>query len=239
MSDATAFDNARRAIASSHINDNSSLCAPFLTVLPVSGAAISVLAGPVAQSTVCSSDATAARLDELQFDLGEGPCWQALATRKPVLAEKVQHLSSPSWPLFQEALRSDGLSRAVSGMFAFPLVIGSLDIGAIDLYATSNERLNLSQVDKATALASLVAWQVLRRVFSVDPADATFEDEDSGSSRREVHQATGMVLAQLNISAEEAALLLRAHAFSTGQSVRELAGAIVERRFNFLSGAES
>lgn len=28
---------------------------------------------------------TAARIDEVQFDLGEGPCWNAVATGRPVL----------------------------------------------------------------------------------------------------------------------------------------------------------
>jgi len=48
------------------------------------------------------------------------------------------------------------------------------------------------------------------------------------------HQATGMVHAQMNISASDAALLLRAHAFSTGTSVREVASDIVARRIDFL-----
>lgn len=239
MDNTAVFNNARRAIASSHLNENSSLCMPFLSVLPVAGAAVSVLAGPVAQATVCSSDITAARLDELQFDLGEGPCWEAMATHRPVLAAEVHLLPRPSWPLFQEALREDGVASVVSGIFAFPLIIGSLDIGAIDLYTSSPSQLSLSQVEKATALANLVAWQVLRRVFADRRSDAPLDDDDPVRSRREVHQATGMVLAQLDISAEEAGLLLRAHAFSTGQSVRELAIAVVERRFNFTDRPES
>jgi hypothetical protein len=41
---------------------------------------------------------------------------------------------------------------------------------------------------------------------------------ESISSRREIHQATGMVLAQLNIAVDDAALLLRAHAFASGRT---------------------
>ncbi len=230
------FDDARRAIASSHLNA-SGLCEPFLRVLPIDGAAVSVLAGPIAQSTIYASDATAMRLDELQFDLGEGPCWTALATRLPVLAPHMAEDSRPEWALFSEALQSDDAVKRVSGMFAFPLAIGSLAIGAIDFYTVRRGRFDALQVENATVLARLVAWQVLRRVFgdSLDDSSGTahLEDDHTGTSRRVVHQATGMVLAQLGVSAEHAALLLRAHAYSAGLTVRELATEVVERRFRF------
>ncbi|MCU1414843.1 MAG: transcriptional regulator, partial [Microbacteriaceae bacterium] len=45
--------------------------------------------------------------------------------------------------------------------------------------------------------------------------------------------ATGMVIAQLDISADDALLLLRAHAFSSGRSVREVSADVVSRRLVF------
>jgi transcriptional regulator with GAF, ATPase, and Fis domain len=229
-----AFKNARRDLLYAH-ERKTSLCAPFLSVLPVAGAALSVLASPAGQSTMCASDDTAARLDELQFDLGEGPCWDAMTTRRPVLAADLAVDGASAWPLFTDAVQQ-GVSE-VRAVYAFPLFVGSLDIGALDLYSSSNTPLEQSQVTDATQLASLAAWQVLRRIL----ADQPEEDSDTPGSyhRREVHQATGMVLAQLNISADEAALLLRAHAFSSGRSVAEIANDVVERRLTFTPDALS
>jgi hypothetical protein len=51
----------------------------------VTGAAVSTMCGPVATDTVCATDDVAFRIDELQFDLGEGPCWEAFTGRRPVL----------------------------------------------------------------------------------------------------------------------------------------------------------
>jgi len=209
----------------------SSLCAPFLSVLPVTGAAVSVLAGVSGQSTMCSSDPTAARLDELQFDLGEGPCWDAMATRRPVLHADFRREQTDEWPMFRRAVHEDPRGSGVQAVYAFPLFVGSLDIGAVDLYSTSRTPLQSHEVIDASELASVAAWQVLRRILS-----DTASDDAAGPStynRREVHQATGMVLAQLDITAEEAALLLRAHAFSSGRSVAEVANDIVERRLTF------
>ncbi|MCU1406874.1 MAG: Antitermination regulatory protein [Glaciihabitans sp.] len=239
MPERRRFYEARRALSRSH-EQQSSLCDPFLSLLPVTGASVSILAGGLGQSTVCFSDATAARLDELQFDLGEGPCWQALSTNRPVLANDIRLMSS-EWPIFSEAIRSDESAQGVAAMFAFPLKVGSLGIGAVDLFATTVGELKPTEVADASALANVAAWQVLRRILddqSVEHGGAGDVPPPAYTSRREVHQATGMVLAQLNVSADDAALLLRAHAFASGRSVREVAADIVERRLDFSSTEE-
>lgn len=214
---------ARLAILTSH-ETSVTLCAPFLTVLPVSGASVSVLATPAALSTMCATDDFAAYLDELQFDLGEGPGWEALRSRRPVLESDFVIHGSTRWPHFGAALSGSVLR----GMYAFPLAVGSLELGAVGLYSTKPMVLSESEIAGATAMAETVSWQVLRRIVTdEEPA------EDSPYSRREIHQATGMVLAQLDVSAEDAILLLRAHAFSSGRSVKEIANDVVERRLIF------
>jgi len=222
-----AFEDAKIAISRSH-EKRTNLSEPFLTVLPVTGAAVSVLVG-TGQSTVSATDAVATRLDEIQFDLGEGPCWDAMSTRSPVLNPDFASEHSGLWPLFREGVRRDPLSSGVRALFAFPLYVGSLNIGAVDLYADEPRELQDLEVERVSKLAELASWQVLRRIIG-DDFDA---DDLSPLSRREVHQATGMVLAQLDITAEQAMVLLRAHAFSTGRSVRDVATDVVERRLDF------
>jgi hypothetical protein len=230
MPERQRFRDARRDLLFAY-ERNTSLCTPFLSVLPVSGAAVSVLAGAKGQSTVSSSDATAARIDELQFDLGEGPCWDALSTRAPALHPDVVASGRAAWPVFENLLHTDPLGNRVRALFAFPLFVGSLDIGAIDFYSSSTAPLGEDQISDATELASVAAWQVLRHLLG----DAAADDAEGPSTRnrREVHQATGMVLAQLDITADEASLLLRAHAFSSGRSVADVAHDVVLRRLDF------
>ncbi|WP_411721609.1 hypothetical protein [Mycetocola sp.] len=50
---------------------------PLSDALPATGVAISTLGAFLGNETVAATDEIAARLDELQFDLGEGPCWDA------------------------------------------------------------------------------------------------------------------------------------------------------------------
>jgi hypothetical protein len=173
-------------------------------------------------------------LDELQFDLGEGPCWQALGSHNPVLVPDMRGKADSAWPEFSDALREDPVGGSVAAMFAFPLAIGSLEIGAVDLWAITPGALSRRQVADASTLASVAAWQVLRRVLADVPDLET--PGESINSRREIHQATGMVLAQLDITPDDATLLLRAHAFATSRTVGAVANDVVERRLSFSEG---
>jgi hypothetical protein len=221
---------AKNDLAYAH-ERKTSLAAPFISVLPVTGASVSVLSAQIGQNTIASTDTVASRLDELQFDLGEGPCWEALATHQAVQEPHVQSIDSTRYPQFTQALRSDALGSSVRAMFAFPLVVGSLDIGAIDLWAPTEGPLDEQQVSDASSLADIAARQVLRRVLGSVPELTSAND--SILSRREIHQATGMVLVQLDVSAEDAALLLRAHAFATNRSLGSIANDVVEHRLDF------
>jgi GAF domain-containing protein len=203
-----------------------SLCERFISALPVQHAAISTLGDPFELETVCSTDALAARLDELQLDFGEGPCWQARATRAAVLVPDLR--TSPStdaWPVLRAALGSHEIRSA----YAFPLTVGSLDIGAVDLYGSDPGTMSPADIIEATALADHTAIEVLRRSMA-------HHDDPLGqgsSPRRVVHQATGMVIAQLRVDAEDAMMIIRAHAFATDRSVHDVSADILARRITF------
>ncbi|WP_241973347.1 GAF and ANTAR domain-containing protein [Cryobacterium sp. TMT2-15-1] len=228
-SDRQSFGLAVEELSNAH-RTSTDLCSPFLRVLPVTGVAISTLGAPFGTETVCASDASAARLDELQFDLGEGPCWEALTTRRPVLNSDIRHHGNPAWPVFTQSIDETD----VGSVFAFPMVVGTLDIGAVDLYSRRPRTLTGVQIADATMLVKIAARQVLRRVLlshtmKPDP------DADEGYSRRVVHQATGMVLAQLNVGASDALLILQGYAFSHARTVREVADDVVARKVDFTS----
>lgn len=204
------------------------LCGPFVQAIQVSGGVISTLGRPLGTQTVCASSAVAARIDEIQIDLGEGPCWEALRTRQPVLEPDLRHRGGDAWPAAREAFKD----LDVHSLFAFPLYVGRLDVGVVDLYSQAPRELSASDVQDATALATLTARVVLRR--ALDALDASAEGATPGPfSQREVHQATGMVAAQLKIPVADALVVLRGHAFATSLSVRDVAADVVARRTTF------
>lgn len=212
-------------------DDSSSLTMPILDVIPVTGASISTLGDFLGSETVAASDTVAARIDELQFDLGEGPCWDALANGMPVLAPDLAGVAR--WPAFSEAISS----HQVGSLFAFPLIIGPLRIGALDLYGVQAMELGEEDTKRSEVFASIVSRHVLRRALST--AEAGGPDDNAPNSRRIIHQATGFVIAQLGISAEDAHLLIQGQAFTQGRSMREVAEDVIERRLTYELSANS
>lgn len=229
MSDRSAYARAADELGSDRPVTN--LCQPFVDAFEVRGAAISTIGDVFTAQTVCASDGVAAKLDELQIDLGEGPCWDALATRRPVQEPDIRDGARRVWPALTDALREDD----ITALLAFPLFVGRLAIGSVDLYTVERRTFTDEELGNGRSLASLAAQQLLRRQLAVvaGPAEVGDQVSEGGVSRRIVHQATGMVLAQLNVSPADALLVLRANAFSAGRSVRDVAQDVVDRRLDF------
>ncbi len=200
---------------------------PFVAFLPVTGAAVSTLGDVLGSETLSASDSHAARLDELQFDLGEGPCWDALRTAKPVSEPSLRTGGAARWPAFTAAIRD----HPVSSIFAFPLIVGPIKLGSVDLYSRDPVQLDASDSSRASALAAVVGRHVLRGALSASAP--SYEVDANPRSRRTIHQATGVVLAQLAIDPDDALLMIQGHAFAANRSMMDVAEEIVEGRLAF------
>ncbi|MDJ0377641.1 GAF and ANTAR domain-containing protein [Cryobacterium sp. PH31-L1] len=233
MTDRGQFGAAVEALSAAY-ERQTSMCHPFVRALPIDAASVCTLGEPFGSETVCASNAVAATFDELQFDLGEGPSWDAMTTRRPVRIDDLHSVRHSPWPALLKATRDID----VQSVYAFPLTMGSLDIGAVSLFSHGRGTLTPSQIVDAEVLAQIAASQVLRRSLASRTLKTNLEDNE-GHSRRVVHQATGMVLAQLDLSAADALLIIHGHAFSHGRTVREVAADVVTRRLDFSSMVES
>ncbi|WP_254773844.1 GAF and ANTAR domain-containing protein [Microbacterium sp. cf046] len=206
-------------------------CGAFLSVLPVAGAAVSTIGHVLGSETIAASDSQAARIDEIQFDLGEGPCWDAMRSATPVLEPAVGTAGRERWPAFAQSIVPDG----VNSVFAFPLAIGPLRFGAVDLYSRIPVSLSDTQAHQAEAMAEIVSRHVLRRALASIGDDAN--EPVSAFSRRLIHQATGVVLAQVDISADDARLMIQGQAFAAGRPMMEVAQDIIDGRLRFIRAA--
>lgn len=205
------------------------LCAPFLERLPITGLSMTVLGESGNESTIHATDETSARIEELQFELGEGPHWQALRSGKPAMVPDVLAGETLAWPMFGAAVRELG----VGAIFAFPMVMGAITVGVVDLYRTGSGPLTPSAIKAARGLAWSAAEPALRVAAQSADSEMPFAIDEAPELRREVHQATGIVLVQLGTSATEAFIRIRAHAFSTGRSVEDVARDVVARTVDF------
>lgn len=197
--------------------------------LGVTGAGVAMVTPVGNRGIVCATDEVAARIEDLQFTLGEGPCIDAVLSGAPVLVgdlDVVDGISLDRWPAFLEGAAAVG----VRGVFAFPLRIGATNVGALDLYRDRTGDLDADELAAALMAADAIALALLRY-----RSDGTLiEDVDPYFTHQlQVHQATGMVQAQLGSTTQEALLALRAHAFVSEHTLVDIATAVVERRLRF------
>lgn len=202
------------------------LAAPFLDLLPITGVAISVIDQTDKASVVHASDDTAARLEEIHFDLGEGPLFDCLHMTRPVLIPDVA--ATDRWPMFLS--QAHGMNAAA--IFLFPLTLGAVSIGAVLCYRSSPGGLDASAVEVGCAIGRAIAGPAFRLAIEM-AADEHPDEEAPIEMRREVHQATGMVLLQLDTTATDAFARMRAYAFSSGVSLSDVARDVVTRRLDF------
>jgi hypothetical protein len=208
-------------------NTPQAFCDVVLGAFPVTGATVSTLGGVLGTETLAATDAVAARLDELQFDLSEGPCWDAVVSGYPVLQPDLPTAGRVRWPSLSRALADE----PINSVFAFPLVVGPLRFGAIDLYSSTHLVLDGAQASRVSAMAEVVSRHVLRRALNA--IDAETDDSGNAFSRRLIHQATGVVLAQLGISADDARLVIQGHAFARSRPMMQIAQEIIAGELRF------
>jgi GAF domain-containing protein len=207
------------------------ICQLCVQMLSVTGAGISMVTSAGNRGVVCATDDVSARIEDLQLTLGEGPCVDAANSGAPVL---IPDLNTPDdivvdrWPAFIEGAAAAGV-RAV---FAFPLRIGAINVGVLDVYRSEPGPIRDGQMRAALLAADAAALALLH----IDTAgDDLFSDDAEARSTRQlqVHQATGIVQVQLGVPTEEAFLMLRARAFALGRPLVEVATDVVARRLRF------
>jgi hypothetical protein len=113
-------------------------------------------------------------------------------------------------------------------LFVFPLLVGVTRIGVLSLYRIVPGPLTDAAVDNATALARVIAPELARRILTPAPVDRV--DPTDPNDRSAIYQATGVVMAQLGLTAETAYARIQAHAFSTAATMAHVADAVLTRQ---------
>ncbi len=201
------------------------VCQVVQELLDADGAAVTVETSTPHRATLCTTDRRADALDNLQDVLGEGPGMDAFDSGR-LIRTGLDRAAAARWPRFTPA--AAGLVGGAGLLWSLPMRWAAQTIGVISLYrllpAPAGE-----PVADAQFLADLAASSLAR-----DPAAyRTVTEpgrEDCWSSRAVVHQATGMLVSQLHVTADEALARLRGHALTTGRHLTDVASDVVARR---------
>jgi hypothetical protein len=204
------------------------LCASVTEAVPVTGAGVALMTATGHGGILAASDDAANVVENLQQTLGEGPCLNAFHDRRPVLQPDLTQAAA-RWPGFTPAAAKAGI-RAI---FAFPLQIGAIRLGVLDLYRDTPGSLDSLQFAEALDYAAAATTILLDLQHTASPGELHPQLSDVADGHREIHQATGMITVQASVSMNEALLLLRARAYAEERPLVELAQDVVARQVTF------
>jgi hypothetical protein len=208
------------------------LCVASARVVKVSGAGVALILRGRALGTVCVSDPVTEAVEEAQYTLGEGPSIDAFRTREPCVAPDLADPSFVRWPGF----RRSALAVGIRAVFGFPMLVGTVCIGALNLYHNESGALTADQFDDAVAVAHVAARAVLGWQSVVGSGSLAWQLERAPAHRAVVHQATGIASVQAAVTVEDAVMLLRAYAFAEDRPISAVAADVVGHRVRFDSG---
>ncbi|WP_020145322.1 GAF and ANTAR domain-containing protein [Terracoccus sp. 273MFTsu3.1] len=201
------------------------LCAALVRHLPAAGSGISLMGeGHGSAGVAAAAGPRSRRLEELQFTVGEGPCLDAHAARRPMLEPDLAGAGSDRWPIYGPRAAALGV-RAV---FAFPLQVGSVRVGVLDIYRQQAGPLSPEALASGYTFAEVALRLLLQEQAGASEGRTPEGLDDALAYRMEVYQAQGMVMVDLGVRPDEALARLRGHAFATGQDITAVAREIVD-----------
>jgi ANTAR domain/GAF domain len=207
------------------------LCQACVDSLAVDGAAISlVLDGKPTGTFGCSSPASR-ELDELQFTFGEGPGLDAVAQAGPILVPDLADAAEQRWPAYSAAM----LRAGMPAVYALPVTVANMPAGSLTLFRVRPGSLDPAELAGSFVVAEFAALPLLDMMS--EALDAAVTEPGSSAwaelgvlSRVEVNQATGVLIAQLDIEPPDALIRLRAYAFAHDMSGSEVARDVIAHR---------
>lgn len=200
------------------------LCEAGRRMLEGDGASMTLDYSGSSRLLLHATDPLAASLDELQEVVGEGPSFEASHTGEVVVA-RLGGGETDRWALLSERLR--GLDFAGT-LVAVPLRAELSTLGVLSVHRRGPDQ--EENLVAARFLGATVGTALLQ-----DPGISNAEHltAQAWADRSRIHQATGMIVAQVGVRSEDAIALLRGQAFARNTTLLDIAHDIIERRINF------
>lgn len=167
-------------------------------------------------------------LEDLQQVQGQGPSLDAAHHGALILLPDVADttaFATDRWLGLPGAIEALGV-RAV---FAFPLRIGVIALGALTGHRVRPGPMSTDQLTDAFRLAGTISQIAIATAAQAQLPSAPLLDEP-GLHFAEVHQATGMLADQLDTDCDHALIRLRGYAFSQNRPLLDVARDVLARR---------
>ena len=155
------------------------------------------IVNPHGVDTPAGSGDALRRLDTLQFELKEGPCFDALHTQEIVLSRDLA--TDPRWPTWGPRVAQE---IGVHSIVSYRLFTAADTLGAMNLYSHRTDAFDPEDVYNGSALAAHVAV-ALAEVQNVKNLETAI------SARTVIGRAEGILMERFDLSPGQAFAVLR------------------------------
>jgi len=177
------------------------------------------------QSSAAWSDARASQLDEIQYELDNGPCLHALRHQEIVMIADMDR--DVDWPAWRERALAEGVGSSLS--VPVPVIGVGGARAAFNFYSSKPAGFDESAVERGLEMANR-AVRAIGLVSRVVEQEMHVEQMRTAlGSRSVIDQALGIIMAQSKCDADEAFVVLRRASHNRNLKLRQVAIEIVER----------
>ncbi|MGV8968174.1 MAG: GAF and ANTAR domain-containing protein [Cellulomonas sp.] len=171
--------------------------------------------------TVSSSDAYAARFDEVQYGHDDGPCLTAMRAHKVVLIDDLatDDRFKPYKPR--------ALELGVRSSMSLPLEGGAHAVGALNLYSRRPHAFGPLEQEKARGFADEASRALTLAVRLAHSSEITDQLRAALTSRTVIDQTIGIIMGQNRCDAETAFGVLRSASQNRNVKLRDVAVEII------------
>jgi hypothetical protein len=171
-------------------------------------------------TTAAATDDVARRIDEMEVELGEGPCIDAMDDDEPDQHLCTDLTSGSKWPALALRIRQE---TTVKGMAGFRLRRDGAKVGALNVFSDTPGALSQHSLDQAIVLSAFasIAMAALERGEEAVTLRRGLE------SNREIGKAIGLLMAMHGISDDQAFEMLAKVSQEMNIKLAEVASQVV------------
>lgn len=178
--------------------------------------------------TPVANDELAVRLDQLQEQFGEGPCFDAARNPGPTIGISSKLATDPNWPRFGPAAAELGVQSALAVALAPDAQPPELS-GALNLFCRHPDAFSESDLHVALLLATHASL-ALAHTHAVQLAELKETNLHRALDSRDViGQAKGILMARQGVSAVDAFDILRVTSQELNVKLVNIAETLVSR----------
>lgn len=178
--------------------------------------------------TPAETDPIADELDQIQYELGEGPCMDAARIPGPAIAVSEDLSDEPLWPKFGRAAAERGYHSIVATAL-LPDSRPPKLVGALNVYSRRRSGLTATDRDVALLLACHGSLALANVQANSTAALQATHLRRAIESRDIIGQAKGILMHRRGVSADEAFGILRRVSQDLNVKLADLAHTLTER----------